>query len=160
MRPIALDTNAYTAFKRGDTEIVSVLRHAPCIILCSTVLGVCTFAGKVLVLARMLVLVLLPVLLVVVVLVTMLVDVEVSSSGGGSSSSTSLGELLRIAGIAAGLGARISLLPNGLGASGGRRSLNMNINRNSSSAANMALAMSRCKRVWRRIACCSGSSLA
>lgn len=39
MRPIALDTNAYTAFKRGDTEIVSVLRHAPCIILCSTVLG-------------------------------------------------------------------------------------------------------------------------
>lgn len=39
MRPILLDTNAYSAFKRGETAIVSVLQHAPCIILCATVLG-------------------------------------------------------------------------------------------------------------------------
>ncbi len=39
MRPIALDTNAYTAFKRGDASIVGVLQHAPCIIVCATVLG-------------------------------------------------------------------------------------------------------------------------
>lgn len=39
MRPIALDTNAYSAFKRGDAEIVNVLRYAPSIILCATVLG-------------------------------------------------------------------------------------------------------------------------
>jgi len=39
MRPIALDTNAYTAFKRGDEQIVSVLQHAPNIIVCVTVLG-------------------------------------------------------------------------------------------------------------------------
>lgn len=39
MRPIALDTNAYSAFKRGDVEIVNVLRYAPSIILCATVLG-------------------------------------------------------------------------------------------------------------------------
>jgi predicted nucleic acid-binding protein len=39
MRPIALDTNAYTAFKRGDEQIVSVLQHAPIIIVCVTVLG-------------------------------------------------------------------------------------------------------------------------
>lgn len=32
MRPIALDTNAYTAFKRGDAAIVAVLQHAPAII--------------------------------------------------------------------------------------------------------------------------------
>ena len=38
-RPIALDTNAYAAFKRGDTGIVSVLQHAPSIIVCVTVLG-------------------------------------------------------------------------------------------------------------------------
>ena len=39
MRPIALDTNAYTAFKRGDEQIVAVLQHAPIIIVCVTVLG-------------------------------------------------------------------------------------------------------------------------
>lgn len=39
MRPISLDTNAYTAFKRGDEQIVSVLQHAPSIIVCTTVLG-------------------------------------------------------------------------------------------------------------------------
>ena len=39
MRPIALDTNAYSAFKRGDERIVAVLQHAPAIIVCVTVLG-------------------------------------------------------------------------------------------------------------------------
>ena len=39
MRPITLDTNAYTAFKRGDVAVVSVLRHAPVILMCATVLG-------------------------------------------------------------------------------------------------------------------------
>lgn len=39
MRPIALDTNAYAAFKRGDEQIVAVLQHAPSIIVCVTVLG-------------------------------------------------------------------------------------------------------------------------
>jgi predicted nucleic acid-binding protein len=39
MRAIAIDTNAYTAFKRGDAQIVAVLQHAPSIIVCVTVLG-------------------------------------------------------------------------------------------------------------------------
>ena len=39
MRPIIIDTNAYTAFKRGEATIVSVLQHAPVIIVCATVLG-------------------------------------------------------------------------------------------------------------------------
>ncbi len=39
MRPIAIDTNAYIAFKRGEAAIVSVLQHAPVIIVCTTVLG-------------------------------------------------------------------------------------------------------------------------
>lgn len=39
MRPIALDTNAYVAFKRGEEQIVGVLQHAPSIIVCATVLG-------------------------------------------------------------------------------------------------------------------------
>jgi predicted nucleic acid-binding protein len=39
MRPIALDTNTYTAFKRGDAAIVTVLQHAPSIIVCAIVLG-------------------------------------------------------------------------------------------------------------------------
>lgn len=39
MRPIAIDTNAYTAFKRGDPAIVAVLQHAPGIIVSTTVLG-------------------------------------------------------------------------------------------------------------------------
>jgi predicted nucleic acid-binding protein len=39
MRPIAIDTNAYTAFKRGDAHTVAVLQHAPSILVCVTVLG-------------------------------------------------------------------------------------------------------------------------
>lgn len=39
MRAIAIDTNAYTAFKRGDAEIVEVLQRAPAILLSVTVLG-------------------------------------------------------------------------------------------------------------------------
>lgn len=39
MRPIAIDTGAYSAFKRGDTAIVAVLQHAPRILVCATVLG-------------------------------------------------------------------------------------------------------------------------
>ena len=39
MRPIAIDTNAYAAFKRGDASIVAVLQHAPSILVCVTVLG-------------------------------------------------------------------------------------------------------------------------
>lgn len=39
MRPIAIDTNAYTAFKRGDPAIIAVLQHAPEILVSATVLG-------------------------------------------------------------------------------------------------------------------------
>lgn len=39
MRPIAIDTNTYTAFKCGDAHIVAVLQHAPSILVCVTVLG-------------------------------------------------------------------------------------------------------------------------
>ena len=39
MRPIAIDTNAYVAFKRGDAQIVSVLQHAPSMMVSITVLG-------------------------------------------------------------------------------------------------------------------------
>ena len=39
MRTIALDTNAYAGFKRGQAEIVAVLRHAPAILVSATVLG-------------------------------------------------------------------------------------------------------------------------
>ncbi len=39
MRPMAIDTNAYTAFKRGDSAIVAVLQHSPEILVCATVLG-------------------------------------------------------------------------------------------------------------------------
>jgi len=39
LRPIVLDANAYAAFKRGDEQIVTVLQHAPTIVLCTTVLG-------------------------------------------------------------------------------------------------------------------------
>jgi tRNA(fMet)-specific endonuclease VapC len=39
MRAIAIDTNAYTAFKKGDSAVVSVLRHAPAIYVSTTVLG-------------------------------------------------------------------------------------------------------------------------
>lgn len=39
MRPILVDTNAYTAFMRGDAEVVEVLAHAERICLNSVVLG-------------------------------------------------------------------------------------------------------------------------
>ncbi len=39
MRPVLLDTNAYAAFKRGDSAVVAVLQYAPRILLCATVLG-------------------------------------------------------------------------------------------------------------------------
>jgi tRNA(fMet)-specific endonuclease VapC len=39
MRRVLIDTNAYTAFKQGAPEAIAVLRHAPEIALCSTVLG-------------------------------------------------------------------------------------------------------------------------
>ena len=39
MRVIAINSNANTAFKRGEGAIVSVLQHFPQIILCTTVLG-------------------------------------------------------------------------------------------------------------------------
>ncbi len=39
MRPIAIDTNAYVAFKRGDSAVLEVLRHAEEILLGGTVLG-------------------------------------------------------------------------------------------------------------------------
>ena len=38
-RPIALDINAYTAFKRGDEQIITVLQHVSNIIVCVIVLG-------------------------------------------------------------------------------------------------------------------------
>ncbi|MDD5388530.1 MAG: type II toxin-antitoxin system VapC family toxin [Gallionellaceae bacterium] len=39
MRPLALDTNAYTAFKRGDAEVLAVLRQADRLLISVTVLG-------------------------------------------------------------------------------------------------------------------------
>ncbi len=39
MRALTVDTNAYTAFKRGDPAIVAVLQHTPDIIVNVTVLG-------------------------------------------------------------------------------------------------------------------------
>lgn len=39
MSPVAIDTNAYTAFKRGDAAVLAVLRHAEEIQLGSIVLG-------------------------------------------------------------------------------------------------------------------------
>lgn len=39
MRHILVDTNAYAAFKRGDTEAVEVLRHADQIGISTVVLG-------------------------------------------------------------------------------------------------------------------------
>ena len=39
MKRILLDTNAYAAFKRGDTGALAILRRAPEIGLCPTVLG-------------------------------------------------------------------------------------------------------------------------
>ncbi len=39
MRTILIDTNAYSAFKRGDPAMLAVLQYAPHILLCATVLG-------------------------------------------------------------------------------------------------------------------------
>lgn len=39
MRPVALDTNAYAAFKRGEAEVLAVLRAAPDILVSTIVLG-------------------------------------------------------------------------------------------------------------------------
>lgn len=39
MKRIVLDTSAYIAFKRGDPDVMAVLRRAPEIALCPTVLG-------------------------------------------------------------------------------------------------------------------------
>jgi predicted nucleic acid-binding protein len=39
LKRILIDTNAYVAFKRGDAEAIAVLRRAPEIGLCPTVLG-------------------------------------------------------------------------------------------------------------------------
>jgi tRNA(fMet)-specific endonuclease VapC len=39
MKPVAIDTNAYVAFKRGDESVLEVLRHAAEILVSTTVLG-------------------------------------------------------------------------------------------------------------------------
>jgi tRNA(fMet)-specific endonuclease VapC len=39
LKRILLDTSAYVAFKRGDPDVNAVLRRAPEIALCPTVLG-------------------------------------------------------------------------------------------------------------------------
>jgi tRNA(fMet)-specific endonuclease VapC len=39
VRPVALDTNAYAAFKRGDAEVLAVLRAAPDILVSTIVMG-------------------------------------------------------------------------------------------------------------------------
>lgn len=39
MRPLLLDTNAYSAFKRGDKNIVEVIQHVECIVISPIVLG-------------------------------------------------------------------------------------------------------------------------
>lgn len=39
MRPILIDTNAYSAFKRGDDEISSIISHAEIIAMTPIVLG-------------------------------------------------------------------------------------------------------------------------
>ena len=39
MRRILIDTNAYTAFKRGEARALEIVRHAPEIALSATVLG-------------------------------------------------------------------------------------------------------------------------
>lgn len=39
MQLIGLDTNAYTAFRRGHADVVEVLRHAESIVVCTTVVG-------------------------------------------------------------------------------------------------------------------------
>jgi tRNA(fMet)-specific endonuclease VapC len=39
MKPIALDTNAYSALMRGDDEVLAVLRVAPELVVPATVIG-------------------------------------------------------------------------------------------------------------------------
>lgn len=39
MRPVLIDTNAYTAFMRGDRDVVEAISHAERLYLSSTVLG-------------------------------------------------------------------------------------------------------------------------
>jgi len=39
MRPILIDTNAYTGFKRGDSHILEVIRHAEKLAISPIVLG-------------------------------------------------------------------------------------------------------------------------
>lgn len=39
MRPLLLDTNAYSAFKQGDADIVDLIRHADTIAISPVVLG-------------------------------------------------------------------------------------------------------------------------
>ncbi len=39
MRPLLLDTNAYSAFKRGDKNVVEILQHVEVIVICPIVLG-------------------------------------------------------------------------------------------------------------------------
>jgi tRNA(fMet)-specific endonuclease VapC len=39
VRAVSLDTNAYTAFKRGDADTLAVLQRAPDVLVSSTVLG-------------------------------------------------------------------------------------------------------------------------
>lgn len=39
MRPILIDTNAYTAFKRGDVSLLEIIQHAEILAISSIVLG-------------------------------------------------------------------------------------------------------------------------
>lgn len=39
MRPILLDTNAYTAFKRGDESVIAIIQQVEKIIMCPIVIG-------------------------------------------------------------------------------------------------------------------------
>lgn len=39
MRNVLLDTNAYSALRRGDADAALILQHAPLLILSSIVLG-------------------------------------------------------------------------------------------------------------------------
>lgn len=39
MRPVALDTNAYVAFKRGDEGVIAILQRCPELLVSATVLG-------------------------------------------------------------------------------------------------------------------------
>lgn len=39
MRPIALDTNAYSAFKHGDENMLAVMQRVPEILVCAVMVG-------------------------------------------------------------------------------------------------------------------------